>query len=253
MSITGNPERDALLKDAILKLRTEKGFEPSLRMVQSALPPDFDLDGKELGDMRAAMKRGATGAMAAVEAPDTMSEQIEPAPVATAPVEPIALGADHDPHPVATDQDADLTHAEAAAALRDWERRLHAARQSIGELTHARSIARAELVKATHFFLTGNTAYSREQLQRDHIASEQARKNELAAQRGQVPPGMPSAYDLGRAGHGSNANRRYYPVRRGLDGQRAYSLRDAQRLSGSAKIATDGRALTPILPPVASE
>jgi len=249
MSITGNPERDTLLLDAIRKLRAEKGFEPSLRMVQSALPPDFDLDGKELGDMRAAMKRGATGAMAAVEAPDTMNEQVEPVgDPATAPVDPIAPGADHDPHPV-----ADLSHAEAAAALRDWERRLHAARQAINGLTHARQIARAELVKATHFFLTGNKTYSREQLQRDHIASEQARKMAAAEQRGQIPPGMPSAYDLGRQGHGSNANRRYYPVRRGLDGQRAFSLRDAQRLSGSAKVATDGRPLTRVLPPVASE
>ena len=212
MSVTGNPVRDAILRNAIAGLD-----DHSFAAVQAVLPGDFDLDQQELDEMLATMTAGEDAA-----AP------VEAEPVEFAPEPPT------------------LSLLEANAALADWQHKMQLARVALRDRDLEQRTARGKLVEAINFFLRGNVTISREQLQREHIASEQMRKAAGEARHRPLTTHGPSVYDIGRAGHGNSVNRRYSPTRRGLlPGQRAYSLEGAIARSGSATVDTHGIAAVP--------
>jgi hypothetical protein len=214
MSVTGNPMRDAILRNALTSLD-----DHSLATVQAVLPGDFDLDQGELDAMLATMTASKDAAAEPVEA-----ESVE------APEPPT------------------LSLSEANAALADWQHKTQLARMALSERDREQRAARAKLVEAINFFLRGNVTMTREQLQREHIASEQARKAAGAERHRPLTTHGPSVFDIGRAGHGHSVNRRYSPTRRGLvPGQRAYSIEDSIRRSGSATVDLRGTAPVPAI------
>jgi hypothetical protein len=143
----------------------------------------------------------------------------------------------------------EMTIQEATAILNDWQHKVQLARDALRDRGIEQKAARGKLVEAITFFLTGNKSIGRDELIRQHLASEAAERAARAAnggRRSRAPSHGPSAYDIGRAGHGGNVNRRYAPTRRGvLPGQRAYSLEGSIARSGSGIIDTHGRAPLP--------
>jgi len=138
---------------------------------------------------------------------------------------------------------------EWVVATKQVETDLVVARRIVLDAQQEQRQARLAFTNATTAFEKGKPI-TREQLQLDHIAANQAYKQGIKD--GTIQPPQrgassgPSAYDLGRTGHGGNVNRRYQPTRRGLvPGQRAYSLNESMARSGSARVDVKGAAAVP--------
>jgi hypothetical protein len=241
MSVTGNPARDLMLRQAI------EAYGTDLDALKAALPGDFGTDQDEVDAMVAAISVVEGQHVETVETvemltPSKSLENIEP-PHANGAARPHHEARPDAPQP---ETEPSLTLVEAQAALAVWQTKAQAARIELRNRDMAQRTARGKLADAINYFLRGNVTMTREQLQREHIASEQQRKAEGGGRRRHAPSHGPSAYDIGRAGHGNSVNQRYGAVRRALlPGQRAYSLEGAMARSGSAKVDTHGTAAIP--------
>jgi len=217
-TVTGRFARDILLRQAIIASGND------LEKIKAALPPDFGTDADEVAAMLATIEHPPGAVVEQSSGDDTRVEH-------PADAEPL-------PSP-------DMSLDEARAVLNDWQVKLHAAKQDADTKRREQQMARQKLVESVNFFL-GNPTLTRDQLVREHLASEATRKASGAARHRPLTTHGPSAVDIGRAGHGGNVNRRYYPTRRGLvPGQKAYSLADSVARSGSGIIDTHGTAQVP--------
>jgi hypothetical protein len=142
-----------------------------------------------------------------------------------------------------------MTRAEAEQMVKDAQRNLFDVRRELADKVTAQKAARGALAAAVMSWQRGGAPQqTREEMQREHIATEQARKLAGLSINGRASgPGGPSAYDMSRAGaNGRSVNRRYSPTRRGLlPGQRAFSLTDSIARSGSGRVDMKGNAAVP--------
>lgn len=168
---TGSISRDVMAMAAILEAKKTHGIL-NLANVAFALPPDFDLSQDELDGILANMG----GDLPAVE-PEAPPEASEPQDAADASAPSMTLD-------------------EARERLVKLQNELSAGRGSVLTLQSKLRTSRDKLAKAIQTFISGQKPITREQLQRDHIRSEQARKarGEALNGRGQAMPG-PSVVD----------------------------------------------------------
>lgn len=224
MSVTGNIARDVMLRKAV------EAHAPDLAAIQAALPSNFDTDQAEVDLMLAHIGK----------------PPLPPGAVAQQSSE----GDMENGHPAETDAEPSpaMSVEEANADLNDWQHKTQLARNALRDCETAVKTARGKLVEAISFFLTGNKTIGRDELIRQHLASEAAeRAARGGGRRGRAPSHGPSVVDIGRAGHGGNVNRRYQPTRRPdmMTGRRTYSLDGAIARSGTGMIDTHGKAPMP--------
>ena len=140
--------------------------------------------------------------MAELEPPE--AENGEPRHAAASLAAPAATDGNESGH-TPTTPTAEISHGEALTAVREADQRAHDARAVLQDAEKAARLAKVRLETATVEFTTGIVGgYSREQLQRDYIASEQARKHAgIEARR--EPSHGPSVFDLSRSGGSGRA------------------------------------------------
>lgn len=221
MSITGNPERDRMLREAIGKV-VGMGKTPSLKLVSRALPEDFALDQIELDAMLAAMnqpspdepppmieadpvKRDADGhpliPVNLVARPKSL-EKIDP-PHANEPAQP------HDDTANSTGE-PEIGEREARAILDHSNRRLSKARSAMVVAAETLKTYRADVSSAIYqwqlLFLPQQQTF--ESLIRDTIAANQQYKQDVKDGKIAPPPrqGRGRSYIDQTNGHGGTAS-----------------------------------------------
>lgn len=207
-AVTGNLVRDAMLRSAI------QAYGTDLDALAAALPDDFKTDAKEVAAMAVAMG-----------------------------IEPVQV--ESKPEPDAPEGEPQLSITEAKQALAEWQHKTQLARTALRDADIACRQSRSELVSALNFFLIGGPQ-TPEQMKREYIASEQARKAQGAERHRPLTTHGPSVVDIGRAGQ-SSVNRNYAPKRRPdmMSGRRTYGIADSTARSGSGIIDTPGIVAVP--------
>jgi hypothetical protein len=231
---TGNPERDALLLDAIRRV-IAVGKTPVLKFVARLLPNDFSADQEELDGMLADMQdqdkppepppqveRVAPRALMITETPDGH-------PLGELP----QVAEDEPPQVEAADDTVEttLTERQARAVFDQAHKRLDRAQAAMAiaqeTLKQLRGGLAAEI--ASWQLLFKPQVQTREQLQRETIAANQAYKQ--AVKDGTVAPpvrgpsGRGRSYidrASGRGGDGSDFARRYQGTSSSLGGAKVY-------------------------------
>lgn len=179
--------RDQMLKQAILQAAPDT----TLGAVAAWLPADFDTDEPELADMLARM---------AAEQPIEFEGTPEPTPEAPAETPDAA-------EPVAPS----LTSQEARAVVVDWGYKLSAARGALMGAVSRQHAGREKLAAAIGQFVRGFPQRTREDLQREYLASEAERRQRVAdgleAPTGtrQAPSGVLTRNAFYRRGGGVNS------------------------------------------------
>jgi len=192
---TGNDLRDAMIRNAIQKV-TERGDPLNLPIVQMELPDDFDLSQAELNDFAPKPKSGVPNGT-----PDGSTASNEAVDGSTVSHDTVDEADDLPP----------MTQAEAREMLVRLNDELSQERGNVITLTTRVRQARERVAKAIAAFQAGFVPVTREQLQREHIASEQARKAAgHPSMRGQSMPG-PSVVDQAAFRGSRSVNRSYSP------------------------------------------
>ncbi len=200
---TGNLERDKMLRKAINRVRG-RGEEMTLENIASKLPPDFQVDEQEAEGMLEAMQAGVSSSAPAASAvgdvslevtahvPDNAAPLIATnpeghpfpkiEPVEDEPVEPLTFEPPVEP-PVERPR---LTQIEANKAILAAQDRLGQARIEIQKARFNTQRARTALANQITIWQTGLPAYSREELVRDFLRSEQEKRRQRIE--GGIPP-----------------------------------------------------------------
>jgi hypothetical protein len=229
---TGNPERDALLLDAIQRVM-KVGKTPVLKFVARLLPNDFSVDQEELDGMLADMQdqdeppepppqveRVAPRALMIAETPDghplgdvPQVAEDEPPQVETAPEPPT------------------LPEAQARAVYDHAHKRLDRAQAAMAiaqeTLKQLRGGLAAEI--SSWQILFKPAVQTREQLQRDTIAANQQYKQDVKDGKVAPPVRGPSGKGRsyidrasGRGGEGNDFARRYQGTSASLNGAKVF-------------------------------
>jgi hypothetical protein len=229
---TGNLERDALLQDAIRRV-VAVGKTPVLKFVARLLPNDFAVDQDELDGMLVEMNGGQD------QAPEPPPPQVRPLMIDKTPDGQHTLGTapqvaeDEPPQVEAADDTVEttLTEQQARAVFDQAHKRLDRAQSAMAvaqeTLKQLRGGLAAEI--ASWQLLFKPQVQTREQLQRETIAANQAYKQ--AVKDGTVAPpvrgpsGKGRSYidrASGRGGDGSDFARRYQGTSSSLGGAKVY-------------------------------
>src|SRR5580704_19452295 len=149
--------RDQMLKQAILQAAPDT----TLGAVAAWLPADFDTDEAELADMLARM-----AADQPIEFEGTPEPEPEPAaaPAAARPAAPSEAGP------------PTMTFQEARAVVVDWGNKLSKARGALMGAVSRQHAGREKLAAAIGQFVRGFPQRTREDLQREYLASEAERR-----------------------------------------------------------------------------
>jgi hypothetical protein len=227
---TGNPERDALLLDAIQRVM-KVGKSPVLKFVARLLPEDFSVDQDELDGMLSNMQeqdtppeppqveRVAPRALMIAETPD--GHPLGDTPEVAEEVAPEVEAADE---PM-------LPERQARAVLEHSQKRLDRAQAAMAVAQETLKQLRGGLASQIYAWqlLFKPVAQTREQLQRDTIAANQKLKQDIKD--GLVPPPVRGPSGKGRSyidqtsGRGGDANafvRNYQGTSPSLNGAKVY-------------------------------
>jgi hypothetical protein len=199
MSVTGNDTRDKFLRRAIGEV-VALHERPTLQTISERLPKDFAADQEEVDGMLAEMNIGVA-AEKPKAIPSQKTENLAPM-IQTNPeghalaskslenFEPPREAEADESHEDAADEtpapEIRLTAQEANAAILKAQNRLGEARIVIQRRRDATAKARAALATAITVWQCGLPPYSREQLVRDHLRSEQEKRRQRIE--GGIPP-----------------------------------------------------------------
>jgi hypothetical protein len=170
-------QRDDMMREAILNAAPDT----TLASVVTWLPGDFDLDEAELADMIAAMAAEPTPAQrdAAAMVSNILGIEFEGAPEPS-PGEQIPeaeLVAGLEPAPV---EAPTLTFQEARDVVSEWANLLSKARGALMSAQARQQAGRLKLAAVIGQFVSGFPKKSREDLQREYLASEAERRQRVA-------------------------------------------------------------------------
>ena len=172
--------RDEMLRQAILQAAPDT----TLSSVVTWLPGDFDLDEAELADMIATMateptpqQREAGALVASILGLDPAPIEFEGAPDPT----PEALGEAEAWAPAEpVKEPPTLTFQEARDVVSEWANLLSKARGALMAAQARQQAGRLKLAAVIGQFVSGFPKKSREDLQREYLASEAERRQRVA-------------------------------------------------------------------------
>jgi hypothetical protein len=213
--------RNEMLRQAILQAAPDT----TLSSVVTWLPGDFDLDEAELADMIATMateptpqQREAGALVASIlgldPAPIEFEGEPEPTPEALGEAEARAFNGHRErqrqPIPAPAEPPT-LTFQEARDVVSEWANKLSKARGALMSAQARQQAGRLKLAAAIGQFVSGFPKKSREDLQREYLASEAERRQRVAdgleAPTGATrtaPTGFLTAMRAGQRGHSVN-------------------------------------------------
>jgi hypothetical protein len=171
--------RDQMLREAI----AQAAPDTSLAAVIAFLPADFDADEAELADMLATMAAEPTPAQRDAAAMVQSLMGIEPdqpiefegAPEPTPAPQPVETLDTVEP----VSDEPTLTFQEARAVVVDWGNKLSAARGRLMTAVSRQQAGRDKLHAAIKQFVSGFPKKTREDLQREYLASEAERRQRV--------------------------------------------------------------------------
>jgi hypothetical protein len=172
--------RSEMLREAILQAAPDT----TLASVAAWLPTDFDADEAELADMIATMateptpqQREAGALVASILGLDPAPIEFEGAPDPT----PEALGEAEARAPAEPVKELPtLTFQEARDVVSEWANKLSAARGALMAAQSRQQTGRLKLAAIIGQFVSGFPKKSREDLQREYLASEAERRQRVA-------------------------------------------------------------------------
>jgi hypothetical protein len=173
-------QRDDMMREAILNAAPDT----TLASVASWLPGDFDLDEAELADMIATMAAEPTPAQREAGALVASILGLDPAPIefegAPDPT-PEALGEAEARAPAEpVKEPPTLTFQEARDVVSEWANKLSKARGALMAAQARQQAGRLKLAAVIGQFVSGFPKKSREDLQREYLASEAERRQRVA-------------------------------------------------------------------------
>jgi len=184
---TGNIERDKMLRRVIGEL-VACHEKPTLAAVQENLPRDFDADADEVMGMLIDMKLVEVEHVEPVEPPAKIGPTLTAPPKPLKKIEPPREAQPEPPHEDTADSAPEriLSAQEANNAILAASNRVAEARASLTVRRRETATARAALANAITIWQTGLPPYTREQLIRDHLRSEQEKRRQRIE--GGIPP-----------------------------------------------------------------